>query len=89
MTSLHVIFGLAPPPIKNPGYAYVQCFLSRFVCGQLLLEKSIDSSKCYQTRIQDFAKRGESKVVFFAQKQSHLVPVLNKLMQLKRGTDGT
>ena len=24
MTSLHVIFGLALPPIKNPGYAYAQ-----------------------------------------------------------------
>ena len=23
MTSLHVICGLGPPPIKNPGYAYV------------------------------------------------------------------
>ena len=22
MTSLHVICGLGPPPIKNPGYAY-------------------------------------------------------------------
>ena len=22
MTLLHVIFGFAPPPIKNPGYAY-------------------------------------------------------------------
>ena len=22
MTSLPVVFGLAPPPIKNPGYAY-------------------------------------------------------------------
>ena len=22
MTSLHVIYGFAPPPIKNPGYAY-------------------------------------------------------------------
>ena len=24
MTSLHVIFGLALPPIKNPGYAYAR-----------------------------------------------------------------
>ena len=24
MTSLHVIFGLPPPPIKNPGYAYAR-----------------------------------------------------------------
>ena len=30
---------------------------------------------------------GEQKVNFFAQKLSDLVPVLNKLMQLKRLTD--
>ena len=27
MTSLHVICGLDPPPIKNPGYAYVSALL--------------------------------------------------------------
>ena len=27
MTLLHVVCGLGPPPIKNPGYAYVRCSL--------------------------------------------------------------
>ena len=26
MTSLHVICGLGPPPIKNPGYAYATAY---------------------------------------------------------------
>ena len=43
-------------------------FLARFVCGQQSLEKSIYSSKCYQTCDQDFAKRGEQKVNFFSTK---------------------
>ena len=37
---------------------------------------------------QDFAERGETKVNFFTQKLPDLAPVLNKLMQLKRVTDG-
>ena len=31
MTSLRVICGLAPPPIKNPGYAYGPAFMKSFV----------------------------------------------------------
>ena len=38
---------------------------------------------------QDFAKWGEPKVVFFAQKLRDLAPMLNSLMQLKRVPDGT
>ena len=30
MTSLHVICGLGPPPIKNPGYAYASEMLYTF-----------------------------------------------------------
>ena len=29
MTSLHVICGLGPPPIKNPGYAYAAVYCMR------------------------------------------------------------
>ena len=36
---------------------------------------------------QDFAKRGERKVNFFAQTLSDLGSVLNKLIQLKRVND--
>ena len=31
MTSLHVISGLPPPPIKNPGYAYVDGYNYNYV----------------------------------------------------------
>ena len=37
--------------------------------------------------IKDFAKRAESKAIFFAPKLPDLAPVLNKLMLLKRVTD--
>ena len=54
-----------------------------------MLKKSIYSSKCYQIRNQDFAKMGETKSKFIiAQKLSDLGSVVNKLIQLKRVTDG-
>ena len=34
MISLHVIFGLPPPPIKNPGYAYARGMLFQAVSPQ-------------------------------------------------------
>ena len=65
-----------------------QRFLACFVCGPQPPEKSIYSSECYQTRNQDLAKKGEQKLAFFAQKLSDLGSELNKLMQLKRATNG-
>ena len=35
MTSLHVIFGLASPPIKNPGFAYARGMAFRAVSPQI------------------------------------------------------
>ena len=35
MTSLHVIFGLGPPPIKNSGYAYARGMAFRAVSPQI------------------------------------------------------
>ena len=63
-----------------------QRFMACFVSGSQSFEKSIYSSECFQTYNQDVAKRGKPNI-FFAQKPSDLVPVLNTLMQLKRVTD--
>ena len=65
-----------------------QRFLACFVCCPLLPEKFIHASECFQTRNQEFVKRGELKVLFSAQKLSDLGSVLNKMMQLKRVTNG-
>ena len=65
-----------------------QRFLACFVCGPQPPEKSIYSSECYQTRSQDFATRGGTKSKLFAPRLSDLGFLLNKLMQLKRVTNG-
>ena len=44
-------------------------------------------SECYQKCNQDFAKRGKPKK-HLAQKLPDVTPMLNKLMALKRITDG-
>ena len=50
MTSLHVIFGLEPPPIKNPDYAYVSRFSLSSNITPRILTKSLGieqlSSNC-------------------------------------------
>ena len=64
-------------------------FLSSFGLQPKITQKNLSAAvngaiECNQ----DFAKRSEPKVNFFAQKLPDLAPVLNKLMQLKRVIDG-
>ena len=41
MTSLHVICGLGPPPIKNPGYAYVSTMQKSFSDGNGIFNRTM------------------------------------------------